>query len=232
MRKRIMLLMLLLLSSMAFALNPSAPDSMDITENNFPVEPGLKLNTSGGSISTVTINETTNDYRWKGFVGNITGEYSLQDGSSNSLYDWDISTITGEIYATRESGLIDWSSITCAPDSLIRAEQDYLNMTSSMDDNINRTFNDTTHDEFYAGTVQVPEDSCSSVALNVNGERQDTDFQEVLLTDGASLIYAALLEDSKQGFDSNLYDFQMIVADNALEGKQPNTPYYFYVELI
>ena len=54
----------------------------------------------------------------------------------------------------------------------------------------------------------------------------------MLLDDGVSVVYTSILENSTYGFNNQTYDFQMIVAENALEGNQPNTAYYFFVELI
>ena len=66
---------------------PSAPTTINVGSNfTANVSVGALLNTSGGIISTVTINTSTINYKWKGFVGNITGTYGLFDSSLNSLF--------------------------------------------------------------------------------------------------------------------------------------------------
>ena len=231
----VILLALLLASLMAYGAvpEPSAPSDMDISSNESPAPSvGPLINISGGTISRISFNTTTQNYRWKGFVGNISGRLVLGDAQSRALYDWDINTLTGEVYATRKSSLPDWESISCAQGQTISAEQRSLNISTNSTDSINRTFSKLTHDTFYVGTKEIEENTCQSTALNVNGTSQSQYFQEVLLEDGSWLVYTSLLENSTYGFDNNSYDFQMIVAENALQGSQPNEAYYFYVELI
>ena len=227
------ILILLILPLLAHAFEPSAPTSIVNVSTESPTPTaGYLLNNSGGTISTLNINATTQNYRWKGYVGNISGELALLDSSLSSLLSWDVTSSTGEVYATRYSSTVDWDNIACASDAIIATEQTALNITDSNVDSINKTFDTATHDEFYAGITQVSSNSCPAIALNVNNTKQSTDFQEILLTDGSNLVYTSLLENSTYGFDNQTYDFQMVVAENALEGSQPNTPYYFYVELI
>lgn len=231
------IVMLLIVMMAVFAMHshatPTGPDSIVVVSNTSQnASLGSLMNTSGGTIFTININATTQNYKWKGYVGEISGTFSLQDSSGRSLVDWPISTITGEIYATRKSTSIDWGQLSCAGSVFIDAEEEDLNMTEGMSDRINSTFNSTSHGAFYVATTSIAADTCPSVALNVNGTRQSTDFVEVLLQDDSSLIYASLLENRTYGYDGELYDFQIIVADSALEGDAPNTEYYFYVELI
>ena len=226
--------MLFLLAAIAAsAIEPSAPTGISVVRNESPNPTvGGLLNTSGGTIATVSLNVTTQNYRWKGYVGNITGTLALQDSSLSSLFSWDIVTTTGEIYATRNSSLPDWESIDCVTDGILSTEEDALNITTTEVDSINQTFGLYLHDAFYIGSIAMDQDSCRSVALNVNGTIQASDFQEVLLTDGVILIYAALIENTTYGFDQNLYDFQVILPENALLGGEESTAYYFYVELV
>ena len=46
------------------------------------------------------------------------------------------------------------------------------------------------------------------------------------------LVYAALIQNNVYGFDSTIYDFQILLPESGLEGTQANTVYYFYVELV
>jgi len=189
------------------------------------------MNTTGGTITTLNINATSQNPHWKAYVGNISGTLALQDASSNAVYDWNVTSMEGEIYATRKSAIVDWDNIVCADASHISAEESALNMTSSSPDSIFNTFDSQDHSQFYAGLTQVAEDSCNSTNLYVNSEAS-SDFAEVLLYDGTDIVYAALIEDSVTGFDGKEYDFQMILPDSGLEGSQTPETYYFYVELI
>ncbi|RMF55331.1 hypothetical protein D6745_02530 [Candidatus Woesearchaeota archaeon] len=213
--------------------HPSAPTAMENISSTAPLPSiGAVQNVSGGTINVVNINVTTQTPRWKAFVGNITGKLALQNSQNQSIYEWDIISIEGEIYATRYNGLINWDNIKCANQSNIDAEETALNITPTSPDSINNTFNETSHAEFYAGTVHISANSCRSTALYVNGQKQSAKFQEVLLHDGSNLIYTGLLENSEVGYNGERYDYQLIVAENGLEGSQPSTAYYFYLELI
>jgi len=215
------------------AEQPSAIDTaINGSPQSPPVEAGYMLNMSGGTLSSLNISATTQNRRWKGYIGNVSGQLALQDTSSNRLFSWDITTVTGEIYALRNSSIPDWDSITCADGNKISEEQTILSITNSNPDSINQTFTNKIHESFYAGISQISANSCYSIGLNVNNTAQTADFQEVLLSDGPNIIYASILENSTYGFNNQTYDFQMILPENALEGQQQATAYYFYIELI
>jgi hypothetical protein len=222
----------LMMSAVADFPQPTAPDTMTNVSTESPAATGgYAQNTSGGTITTLNIDATTQNPHWKAYVGNISGKLALQDANNNSVYDWNISSMEGEIYATRKSAVVAWDSIECANLTHIQTEETDLNMTTSDVDSIVSTFNQKSHSAFYAGLSSVGADSCNSTNLYVNNE-SSSDFAELLLYDGADVVYAALVEDSITGFDGTEYDFQMIVPESGLEGSQTPETYYFYVELI
>ncbi|HII72110.1 TPA: hypothetical protein HA265_05125, partial [Candidatus Woesearchaeota archaeon] len=167
---------------------------------------------------------------WKAYVGNVSGEFALQDASGHSVFDWNVTATEGELYATRKPTVVDWNNVVCAGAAQISAEETALNMSGSSPDSVRNTFNKKSHAGFYAGLTEVESDTCNSTNLYVNSE-ESSDFAEVLLYDGSSIVYAALLEDSVLGFDGTEYDFQIILPDSGLEGNQAPETYYFYVEL-
>ncbi|MBN1544874.1 hypothetical protein JW898_05440 [Candidatus Woesearchaeota archaeon] len=211
---------------------PTGPDYMTNTSTQSPLPTGgYDLTTGGGTITWLNINATTQNPRWKAYVGNISGQLALQDASKNTVYNWNISSMEGEIYSTRKTTLVDWDSISCANLAQIQAEETALNMTSSSEDSIISTFSKKSHAQFYAGLTLIEADSCNSTNLYVNSQ-ESSDFAELLLHDGSYIVYTALIEDAITGFDGNQYDFQMILPDSGLEGSQTPETYYFYVELI
>lgn len=232
-RYRYLALALIMVAAAVFAAEPHAPQEVIIIANHSQnITPGSLLNTSGGTITEMNLTATTQNYRWKGFVGNISGSLALLDSSSNALKTWPMSTITGEIYATRNSTALDWINIQCADNSIITAEETNLSITASSVDSIRNTFDTKVHDAFYVGYAEIAENTCNTTALNVNNTEQSTYFQEVLLSDGQNLIYTSILENSTYGFNNASYDFQIIVAEHANQGEMPRIPYYFYVELV
>ena len=194
------------------------------------------LNTSGGFITTLNITATVKDIRWKAFVGWISGKFALSDQTGATIYDWSAATVSGEVYATRNASLVSWSQIKCANISMFTAENLVMNHTSP-DDNITRTFNDTTHNAFYVGNVSIGNGTCYSLNTYVNNATQNNRFEEIALfdglnqTSGGNLVYATILENKVIGFDSVAYDFQMIVPENGAASFNGATAYYLYVEL-
>lgn len=216
-----------------------APDgvSASITSNETKTATSAyNLNISGGRIATINITATTQNPRWKGFVGQVSGTFTLDDATGSTLFDWSIASIGGEVYATRNSTTRSWSDVKCANTSLLENENSVMSHTSA-DDNISKTFNDTTHSEFFVGSVNISLNSCPTLNTYVNNASQDSTFQEIALsdstnfTDGGTLIYATIIETDSTGFDNETYDFQMIVPEDGSPGFSGQTAYYLYVEL-
>lgn len=222
------------------AADPVAPDDIDllrnVTKNTTTAE---FVNISGGRIADLSVNATIQNPRWKAFVGNVTGEFTLDDPEGSTVFDWTISTITGRIYATSNYSAMSWSTVNCSNVTSLEWENDRFNHTNA-DDNITKTFNATinstddnltvsgSHDQFYVAGRLMVENTCPTLNTYNNSLAQDDVFEEIALYDGNSIIYAAILEDDETGYNRNQYDFQMIVPENALSG---TTAYYIYVEI-
>ena len=192
-----------------------------------------ELTTAGGSFTTMVLNITQQNARWKAYVGNVTGEMVLADSNDRRIYDWDLVTITGEVFASRSNDL-NWTNIGCVSDSILSNEEDFLNITTSDTDSINQTFDQTTHKEFWVGSTYIQNSSCRAIATYVNEQEQvvseDAKFQEILLDDNSNMVYATVLEQDEQGYDAaKTFDFQMILAEDKLA--QSPTTYYFYAEI-
>ena len=193
------------------------------------------INTTGGSITTMMLNATTQDTRWKAYVGNVTGRLTLDDANDNTIFDWALTNVIGEVYATRFSGSVNWSGTNCSNSTHMSNEDITLNQ-SNKDDNITKTFNTKVHNGFYVGSRQILQNTCYSVHTYVNSSSQAAKFEEVALYDGTNetngnIIFATPLEQDAYGFDNSTYDFQMIVPENGLSTWTSSTAYYFYVEL-
>ena len=187
-----------------------------------------------GTITTLTMSANQQDYKWKAYVGNISGGLALDNANGKSIYDWSLTTITGEVFVTRASS-VNWNVVGCVNQTVIDSEQSSLGMPSTAQDNINSTFNFTNHRSFLVGSV-LNMTGCRSTATYINDAAQvmgpNAFFQEVLLKDNStnSLIYSTLIENDHQGYTGiDNYDFQMIVAEN--ESNTLPTQYFFFVEL-
>ena len=214
---------------------PSGPTVTYLFNETKPASAARLLNTSGGSITTMALNATTQNPRWKAYVGNVTGTLTLDDANDNTLFQWSLTSVTGEVYATRAPGSLNWSGTNCSNASHMSLEELALNL-SNKDDNISRTFNTKIHNGFYVGTREILTNSCFSVHTFINSTTQQSRFEEVVLYDGTNetngnIIFSTILEQDKYGFDNNTYDFQMILPENGLPTWSSSTAYYFYVEL-
>jgi hypothetical protein len=214
---------------------PVGPTIIYNSTTNATVRPAAAITTAGGTFTTLVLNTTAQTYRWKAYVGNVSGKLTLADATNKSIFDWSVTSVTGEVYATRSSTAIDWATIGCADSALIDAEDVYMNMSMASPDTINRTFNNTVHKTFFVGTSRIQNSTCRAIATYVNGVPQtpteNAVFQEILLKDASSnLIYTTLVNSSTIGYNNQRYDFQMILAENEYHATPTN--YYLYVELI
>ncbi len=214
---------------------PVGPTILFNSTSNATQKPAAAITTAGGSFTTLLLNTTGQTYRWKAYVGNVSGKLALADATNISIFDWTVTIVTGEVYATRSSAAVDWTTMSCADPTLIDNEDTFMNMSLTSPDTINNTFNRTIHKSFYVGATRIANSTCRSVATYVNGVAQapteNAVFQEILLKDGSSnLIYTALMNESTIGYNNQRYDFQMLLAEN--EYNPTPTTYYLYVELI
>lgn len=238
MQKRAMTAMLLLVALSFFAVqvfgDPSGTTISGNTTETGPTSAPDSHTADRSTITTMVLTSVQQNQQWKAYVGNVTGSLTLDDADSFTIYDWSLGTsIDGEVYAST-SNTLDFSSIACADTATIGSENTFHNMTAGQVDNINGTFNSTLHSSFVVAGNTIAADTCSAQALFVNDARQapgsGADFQQILLEENTNeLVFVSLLNDNTVGFDGDIYDFQMIVAESSV--KSSATPYYFYVEL-
>ncbi len=231
----LVLILLVSIASFVLAAVPTGPQINITGIENGTSRSATILNTTGGTITTIVLNATTQNPHWKAYVGNVTGKLVLEDASNYSIYEWSISTVAGEVYVTRSSTTINWDSIVCANSSHVSQEETAMNHTSSADDSISNTFTRTTHQSFWTGSVEFNEDVCDYTLITyINDTPQTTteNFQEILLWDGTYIVYTTIIENTTLGFDIGYYDFQMLVPEKGWEGPVSSTAYYFYVELV
>lgn len=228
----------------AASIEPTQPTSMTyVTNSTVGGQSGLAQAHVRGYIHYVNVDESSPTQKWKAYVGNVTGEFALQDASGNAIYDWTIATITGELYATKEApsggsgrfdgGIPAWTAVTCANSTIIYDEESQFNHTATDEDSYRNTFrngNNFNLTSFYAGEKLVTDSTvigsesggCFGAYLNVNNADQYSHWQEVVLTD-------ATYEDEGSGD----YDYDTIYAtllENNYNGFD-NVPYDFQILL-
>ena len=216
---------LMTLAMAAFAaaqsIEPTQPTTMTyVTNATVGGQSGTAQTHVRGYIHYMNLDESSPTQKWKAYVGNVTGEFALQDASGNAVYDWSITTITGELYATKEApsggsgrfggGIPTWTNVSCANQTMITDEEGLFNHTPSDEDSYSNTFkngNNFNLTTFYAGEKEVTDTTmvggssggadCFGAYLNVNNADQYSHWQEVVLTDGTS-------EDEGTDFDFDI----------------------------
>jgi hypothetical protein len=230
----------ILFINFAFAGNPESPDGLDILANETYVNlnsSGTMVNISGGYLATLNLTTSFQDYRWKALVGYVSGEFTLDDESGSTVYDWALASISGKVYATRNSSGLSWVQIACANTTILENENFLMNHTSASD-NITATFSRKNHSSFSVGEKTIDENDCPSLNTYVNNASQTEIFIEVALYDGinettgGNIVYTTILEQNTEGYDGQEYDFQMIVPEIGLSTFSSRTAYYLYVEII
>ena len=225
------LLFLMSLSALAIA-TPTGPSAITHVSNTTGVSTGGQMvNISGGYVSKFNITATSQNPHWKAFIGQLDGKFTLDDSTGSTIYDWTMSTVTGEVYATRASATIEWTTIGCANSTQITAEDVAMDHTG--EDNITSTFTPASNaGTFVVAGTTITTNTCSATNTYVNNVT-DTEFEEVILYDSTNtdIVFATVLEADEVGYDGGTYDFQMIVPENGAETNTGTTAYYIYVEL-
>jgi hypothetical protein len=222
---------ILLIAKSSVAVPAGATLAYQYNSTSAGTEAGNRTD-SGGYIYTANVNTRQQNNNWKAYLGNVTGAYTLDDANNATIYNWELSVTGGEVYASRSS-TITWTTLGCASPANFTTENSYFGYGTTSADNVNNTFNSTAHKAFRVGTTQILASSCSATYTFVNDSRPATDaaslFQEVLLNDNTSMLYSAIMENNKHGYNGVTYDFQMIIPENGTL-TNPNT-YYFWTEV-
>ncbi len=213
----------------------AAPSGASIEYNStetYTPQAAAGITTAGGTFTTLLLNTTTQTLRWKAYAGNISGKLTLDDGGNYTIYDWSVAMISGEVFASRNNS-IAWASINCSNRTNIYDEENSMNISASNDDSINKTFKNTVHKSFVVGDQLIRNSTCPAIATYINDTSQtpleNATFQEIMLNDGANLVFATLLEPNTTGFNNQKYNFQMILPEKGIPSAP--TTYYFFAEL-
>ncbi|MFH1642047.1 MAG: hypothetical protein ABIC04_04055 [Nanoarchaeota archaeon] len=221
--------------------NPYGPTSIEnvtTSRTNITGDPQA-LGAQAGNVTQLTINTTIVTKRWQGYYGNISGKVVLGDASGNTMFDWTGGSSfspVGEIYAANNT-VVDWGNVNCvnfSGNGSIGTQginhttlESMYGMASSDSDGIDETFRG--YSNITIGTRELL--NCRSTNTYDNNGAQTSYFNETILTEynQNTVIYATEVSQNTVGFDGNIWDFQMLVADNGDD--DASTVYYFYVEL-
>ncbi|MGV8151941.1 MAG: hypothetical protein ACP5OG_02580 [Candidatus Nanoarchaeia archaeon] len=217
--------------SFVSAADPEGPTQVTIVSNTTKstLNPYNVSTVPGGYIAHLNITANLRNPRWKAFVGWITGKFSLADSAGSRIYEWELSVTNGNVYATRAASTIAWASVNCSNLSKLELENYEMNHTN-VDDNISATFDIKNHSAFYVAGRLMDTNLCYTLHPYVENATSYA-FDEMVLDDGENIIFATPFEENQLGYNSELYDFQMLVPENGASTFSGITPYYLYVEV-
>ena len=182
---------------------------------------------TGGAITNVDhTSAITQTYNWAGYYGDVGGTLRLGTDTAK-MYEWTIADIGGEVYASTSES-ITWGSIVGESGAHVDSNLSYL---AGKSDSATITFGNSSS-ALNVGNVLIAAGNASATHTFVNGNSQSTTFEEVILYDGANIVWTAIISPNSEGFEdaSASHDYQMIVPEDG-SGNSDATTYYFYVEL-
>ena len=215
---------------------PTGPSSTTIIgSTTYTSYSGANVSAIAGNVTELNFAANTVTSTWQGYFGNVTGTIVLGNANNQSLYNWNLTSPAGQVYATRTSSVPTWASIRCANQTEVDSEDVTLGVDASVDqDSVNVTFlNTTSFSQFNVGTVGInSSQDCRAVNLYNGSSAPSVNFAEVLLSDTSNIIYTGLIaKPGANGFDNKTHQFEMLVGENGHSGDTSATPYYFYLEL-
>ena len=238
--------------SLVFA-TPTGPNTITVVSNTrspFTNTSSVAVQAQAGNVTELTISQTRPTEAWQGYYGNITGTITLDDANSFTMFDWSLPNPSGEVYAANDT-TVDWNKIFCynltqnnngctggvcgSTNTSSMELQFGINLTDH--DGINETFNSSYTDStgFFVGSVNINTVDGCSMANPYTDEASASGWQELLLSDNRSIVFASLIRDSANAYKPGVgeaYDFQLLVLENGHIGSDTTaTSYFFFVEL-
>ena len=224
-KNKLAIAMLLLMVLLSLGLAIGAPTGVSVTPISTDTRPIKSLDVidaQGGNYTPLNLSGETQTLAWQGFFGDIDGNVTLSDAANHTFFSWTAANLSeAKIFASRSS-IISWSSIAAQNNCSI--DQD---LTGTLSDRVNATFVPSINAEMLIGDINISANSTCAAWTYINSTAQSSKFQELILTDGTSTIYAAFVEQNVTGFDSSKHDFQMILPETQ---NKSTSAYYFYAE--
>lgn len=176
--------------------------------------------TEGGNITEVDLDADSYTERWAGFYGDVTGNISLGNGSSD-LYQWSWTPATeGEVIASTAGSGITWASL----ENGTAAEIDDKWSFSSVSDTAVLAF--VSSDTFTIGDKTMT-NAPAAATLGSSGYKTAIAKDNTTVIDKTDLLFVVSIINDGTTFNSETHDFEMMVPTPTTGAET----YYFYVEL-
>jgi hypothetical protein len=252
----LLVLSLLAILPMVFAVEPFGASVTPTSNTRAAPDEAGNHSAYAGNVSELVMSGFSNTQTWQGYYGNVTGTVQLADSNDFVMYNWTLTTPSGEVYAST-NGTVSWTNIQCfnftadgdftsesgngGTTSLYGTNLSQLELAYNINltavDGVDETFTLSgagTHDLFYTANQQFSEGECRNTRVfDDTGAGVTNKYEEVLLYEPVttSVVFAAILEDDAAGFNSKTSDFEMLVLEDGHGTDVAATVYYFFVEL-
>jgi hypothetical protein len=191
-----------------------------------------------GNVTNDNITVNSQTQAWQGFYGEVNGSLVLEDASGDLFYSWNITNVSGEVYASRDNA-INFANIfannNCSIDNGLTG--------FGRSDSGNNTYSPSNNREVQIGNIIINVSTSCATYTYVNDSPQSAFFHNIIVSDdvnpnatgqpnatvgGNTSVYVALIENNIAGFDSATHDYQLLVPVNRTSGFDI---YAFYAEL-
>lgn len=170
-------------SASAVFAAPSGPSSyQNLGSSSYPAAGAANISAVAGNVSELNFEANTSSSTWQGYFGNVTGTIVLGNANNKTLYNWNLTSPAGQIYATRLATVPTWGSIQCASYAQVATEDNTLGVNQTRDqDSVNKTFlNTTSFSSFFVGNVNInSSQNCYATHLNDATGAPSSSFSEV-----------------------------------------------------
>ncbi len=188
----------------------------------------------GGNVTQVNLTINSSTLHWQGFYGSVTGSLRLASGNESNVSTlklWTVSTLRGQIYASRASN-IDFTALNSTAVTLAAVDSAF-SFLSGANDAAAHTGADSLNPAFSIGQYAVGANS-EPLIMTLNSTGQST-WQQVVLNDGntsdsSRYVFVGLINSSGVAYNGQSANFQIIVPENSVGDATPTT-YYFYGEV-
>ncbi|MFH1095523.1 MAG: hypothetical protein V1728_04865 [Candidatus Micrarchaeota archaeon] len=188
----------------------------------------------GGNITQVNLTINSSTLHWQGFYGSVTGSLRLASGNESNVSTlklWTVSTLRGQIYASRASN-IDFTVLNSTAVTLAAVDSAFSFLSGANDAAVN-TGTDSLNPAFSIGQYAVGASTAPLITtLNSTGQSM---WQQVVLNDGntsdsSRYVFVGIINNSGVAYNGQSANFQIIVPENSVGDATPTT-YYFYGEV-
>ncbi len=218
-----MILALLLVGSLAFAIQPAESWNI-VSTGKFAPTGNANVTTEGGNVTNLDLSGNVSTEKWAGYWGNVTGEIVLSPSAGSPLFYswmWDSSN-GGKVCAVAAASGFDWSGLQ----GVSAAAVDGIWNFGAATDNATATFNETC-------AIDVAGIPIATTDGSLTGQR--VDFETCVLADqpvpAAKADLAFCVEIFQNGglFNGFTGDYELLAPANETAGATET--HYFWLEL-